>query len=374
MSAKKGGAKDLLLEWVRSKIPEYDIKNFTSDWRDGRAVCGLTNAVGGDPYLIPDHFKMPPGAATSNAKKGIDTAADNLNVPKLITPEDLCDPACDELSVITYLSCFRSAQRKGGLANIDGPGPGCCQHPSGCSSAKKEGSDFCPIHGGCQHTGGCTSPSQAHSNYCKEHSACEHPSGCKDEKKDGSAFCATHAACQHPSGCKSDAVNGGKFCAAHTCQHSGCSDATDGGNFCPAHSPAASSGKRVDANGVPISKDGLPPPHKRAADWRVYEGDDLGGRCKIRVYYSTTTSSLQIRKNTQAMQMLLEREKVHLRPDFEPMIPIDIDMTKENRDKIFNKAGQRITPMLFVDDEFVGDYDVVCELNETDALHNILRY
>lgn len=40
------GAKDLLLEWVRSKIPEYNIKNFNSDWNDGRAFCALTNAVG----------------------------------------------------------------------------------------------------------------------------------------------------------------------------------------------------------------------------------------------------------------------------------------------------------------------------------------
>jgi len=37
------------------------------------------------------------------------------------------------------------------------------------------------------------------------------------------------------------------------------------------------------------------PPWERAADWRVYEGDDLGGRCKIRVYFSTTTSSQVVR-------------------------------------------------------------------------------
>ena len=47
------------------------------------------------------------------------------------------------------------------------------------------------------------------------------------------------------------------------------------------------------------------------------QGADLGGRCKIRVYFSTTTGNQIIRKNAQALQLLLEREKVHLRPDFE---------------------------------------------------------
>jgi glutaredoxin len=55
-----------------------------------------------------------------------------------------------------------------------------------------------------------------------------------------------------------------------------------------------------------------------------------------------------------ALQRLLEEKKVHLRPDFEQWIPVDMEMERDFRNQIFEKAGQRETPMLFVDDEFVG--------------------
>lgn len=49
-------------------------------------------------------------------------------------------------------------------------------------------------------------------------------------------------------------------------------------------------------------------------------------------------------------------------------------MDKPTRDKIFEKAGQRMTPMLFVDDEFVGVYDAVAELDENGELDRIMQY
>lgn len=74
------------------------------------------------------------------------------------------------------------------------------------------------------------------------------------------------------------------------------------------------------------------------------------------------------------MMRMLEHMEVDKRPDFEPMIPIDIDMTKETRDLIFEKAGQKETPMLFVDDEFVGGYSKCVELNEEGLLEGMLQY
>jgi hypothetical protein len=59
---KKGGARDLLLEWVRSKIPEYNIQNFNKDWTDGKAICALTNAVAGEPWILPEHNTMLPAS------------------------------------------------------------------------------------------------------------------------------------------------------------------------------------------------------------------------------------------------------------------------------------------------------------------------
>eukprot|EP00116_Pleurobrachia_bachei_P000457 sb/3460719/ len=101
---------------------------------------------------------------------------------------------------------------------------------------------------------------------------------------------------------------------------------------------------------------------------------NLGGEGKIRVYYSTTTSSEKIRHNCRFLQSLLERKKVHLREDFEPWIPIDIGMDREERNRIFEKAGVRKTPMLFIDDQYVGDFDDVVELDETGELDRLLSY
>ena len=55
---KKENAKNALLEWVRSKIPEYDVRNFDKSWADGLALC------------------VPEGGA---AKDGIARALDSIN-------------------------------------------------------------------------------------------------------------------------------------------------------------------------------------------------------------------------------------------------------------------------------------------------------
>lgn len=38
--------KQRLLNWVQSKVPDQPIKNFTTDWNDGRAIGALVDAVG----------------------------------------------------------------------------------------------------------------------------------------------------------------------------------------------------------------------------------------------------------------------------------------------------------------------------------------
>jgi len=45
--------KQRLLEWIRSKIPEKNITNFTSDWNDGTAIAALVDALGpGSSYSL----------------------------------------------------------------------------------------------------------------------------------------------------------------------------------------------------------------------------------------------------------------------------------------------------------------------------------
>jgi len=43
--------KQRLLEWIRSKIPEKNITNFTSDWNDGTAIAALVDALGPGSFV-----------------------------------------------------------------------------------------------------------------------------------------------------------------------------------------------------------------------------------------------------------------------------------------------------------------------------------
>jgi len=116
---KRGGsessAKSDLLKWVQSKIPEYDIKNFTKDWNDGRAICGLVNAL--KPGSCPDHRSLDANNALANATRGTDIG-ESMGVPKIVQPSEMIHPKVDELAMMTYISYFRDLEEKG-LLNDD---------------------------------------------------------------------------------------------------------------------------------------------------------------------------------------------------------------------------------------------------------------
>jgi len=102
-------AKSELLKWVRSKIPEYDIKNFTKDWQNGKAITALAKAC--EPSLsltLPRDFKND---SVQDAGLGMNMAEKDMNIPKVLDPEDMVfNP--DELSNMTYISYFRDYEEK----------------------------------------------------------------------------------------------------------------------------------------------------------------------------------------------------------------------------------------------------------------------
>ena len=101
-----------LLGWVKDKLPELPVNNFTSDWNDGRAVGALVDSVA--PGLCPDWDDWDPKKPLENAKEAMDLADKWLNVPKLLAPEDIVNPSLDEQSMMTYLSQFPNAKLKPG--------------------------------------------------------------------------------------------------------------------------------------------------------------------------------------------------------------------------------------------------------------------
>ena len=98
--------KGILTVWCKAMLPDLPITNLTSDWNDGRALCGLVENL--RPGLCPDYLDLDPQNKLENVKMGMHLAETHLGVPSLIEPEDFVDPNIDEMSVMTYLSYFVS--------------------------------------------------------------------------------------------------------------------------------------------------------------------------------------------------------------------------------------------------------------------------
>ncbi|KAJ3332002.1 hypothetical protein HDU76_001618, partial [Blyttiomyces sp. JEL0837] len=114
-------AKEGLLLWCQRKTTPYaadfHIKDFTTSWTDGLALCGLIHRH--RPDLI-DYWSLNNQARHDNTRLAKDVAEQYLGIPKLMDVEDLCDMVKpEERSVITYVSQFYhafSALEKFGVA------------------------------------------------------------------------------------------------------------------------------------------------------------------------------------------------------------------------------------------------------------------
>jgi len=101
--AEGNSARAELLEWVRQRIPEYNINNFAGDWASGRAICSLAEAVQPGQMNLPSDFTAD---AIHNAQMGMEKSEQNMNIPMILDAEDMCN-APDELANMTYISYFR---------------------------------------------------------------------------------------------------------------------------------------------------------------------------------------------------------------------------------------------------------------------------
>jgi hypothetical protein len=96
-------ARQELLDWVRSQIPEYNINNFGSDWQSGRAICALGEVIHPGQMNLPADFRNDP---VYNCQMGLQKAHDNMKIPQLIDADDMAN-APDELAMMTYISYYR---------------------------------------------------------------------------------------------------------------------------------------------------------------------------------------------------------------------------------------------------------------------------
>jgi hypothetical protein len=84
----------------------FEVKNFTSDWRDGRALVALVESVFSVSLGLD-------GSATAlqKAEAAMEYVEKHAQIPKVLAPEDLVSEHVDELSVMTYVSYFQQLER-----------------------------------------------------------------------------------------------------------------------------------------------------------------------------------------------------------------------------------------------------------------------
>ena len=99
-----------LLQWIRKKIPQRNIKNLNTDWNDGTNLGALAEAC--FPGLCPDWESLEPTKAVQNLERLIQLIKERLGVNCPVSPGELANPKVDDIVVATYLSHFRNAKMK----------------------------------------------------------------------------------------------------------------------------------------------------------------------------------------------------------------------------------------------------------------------
>jgi len=303
-------AKNSLLEWVRSKIPEYDIQGFKKDWNDGRALCALNNAIKNG--CCTDHQGLDSSKGIDNCARGIRLGEENFGIKPILSPDEMNNARVDEKAMITYISQYRDAVPQ--EREI---------HPSQLSRAYGQGliegtmNDVAPF-------------------------TVEIPDGC-----------------ELPLVVKVVGPANKSFPPTITKN-------ADGSYSC-SYNPDTPGDYEVH---VTLGGEHIPGSVFKVT---VLEEISLGGEGKIIVFFSTTSSSAKGRRDVFDLQTLLEKKEVHKRPDFEPWIPVDI-LEREDREAVFAKAGTRNLPIVYVDDKYIGDYDTILQLEEAGKLNNLLNY
>lgn len=100
--------REKLLAWCRRKTEEYSkvsINDFSESWKDGLAISALVHSeIGGYIY--------DKGSPIDLATNAIALAKEKIDVPALITAEDMVSGRCDDKSLMTYLLGLYTVSKK----------------------------------------------------------------------------------------------------------------------------------------------------------------------------------------------------------------------------------------------------------------------
>lgn len=111
------------LEFINEAAPGLNVKNFNTDWNDGKTLCRFLEMQ--CPGIIPDLENIDNNSPLENAALALNLAEEKLGVKKVLTPEELVNPDVDELSIMAYMLQFRNAEKLQSQAHLfkaDGAG------------------------------------------------------------------------------------------------------------------------------------------------------------------------------------------------------------------------------------------------------------
>lgn len=111
------------LEFINESAPGLNVRNFNTDWNDGKKLCQYLEAI--CPGIIPDYENIDRNSPLENATLALNVAEEKFGVRKVVTPEELVSPDVDELSIMAYMLQFRTCEKLQSHAHIfkaDGAG------------------------------------------------------------------------------------------------------------------------------------------------------------------------------------------------------------------------------------------------------------
>ncbi|CAG7726205.1 unnamed protein product [Allacma fusca] len=116
----KQGARRILLQWVQELIKRdshrQQVTNFGSDWRDGNAFLSVINSI--QPNTV-DPQSLKSSTNRTRLETAFNIAEKELNIPKLLDPEDVDVPKPDEKSIMTYVAQFLHRQSNEPQSDFD---------------------------------------------------------------------------------------------------------------------------------------------------------------------------------------------------------------------------------------------------------------
>ncbi|XP_017114728.1 filamin-C isoform X2 [Drosophila elegans] len=97
---KPGGpGYNATMRWVNTQVKD-PVKNFTTDWNDGRVMCEVIKGLGGSAPA-PEKLSTDPFHYENNIRKAVDAGA-RLGVQPILTAKDMANPEVEHLGIMAY--------------------------------------------------------------------------------------------------------------------------------------------------------------------------------------------------------------------------------------------------------------------------------